>query len=436
MEEFPLPNPPKNKNQLLWALVILIPSFIVMLTAIILLTQFNPMLLFERGTNPQEIITYTSGQFTESTRTLISSEELYNTISQSKEKSDPESNYSIESPKLEYQYDFYNKKKTYFEFCKQKKVQINFTNPKISEFTFNYLNKTFNYKINLYKDLYTFSDNLKGQACYFTSNKYTTGYLSDPYNNKFIESVAQDFKELKNEGYTDNQILEIATIFVQSIKYGTDKTDSNRYAYETLYEEEGNCLDKSVILVGILKQLNFTTYVILGQSTEYHALVGVVCDKGNIKYENQEICFIETTIFTPITSDVNISIEKFVKTSSGNKIYSEAYYGQTLVNQFSTADKESKAIEVQLDRFKTQPEEIEKEMCKTDCVVCNENKVDFKTSSQTINSCFDAERYNQLANEYNDIINTHNSQIKEWYKIYYNLEQAMFGNVEIIRRVY
>ncbi len=427
--------PQKKSTPLLWALVILIPLLITLIISIFFLTQFNPMLIFEKGTNPQEIITYTSGQFLVTTRPLITSEEFYNNITKSKEKKGPESNYSIKSPKLEYQYDFYNKKKTYFDICKQKKVKINFTNPKESKFNFNYANKTFTYEINLYEDLYTFTDNLKSQSCYFASNEYAKGYLLDPYNSKFMESVAQDFKELKNNGYTYNQILEIATLFVQSIKYGTDETESNRYAYETFYEEEGNCLDKSIILAEILKQLNFTTYIILGQSKEYHALVGVVCDKGNVKYENQEICFIETTIFTPISSEVNISIEKFVEVSSGNKIYNEANYGRKLTNKFKTSEQEIKKIEIQLESFNPQSEKLQKEMCKTDCVVCNGELVDFETSSQSITSCYDANEYNKLGREYEDIILTHNNLIREWYNIYYNLEQSMFENIEIVKRI-
>ena len=74
-------------------------------------------------------------------------------------------------------------------------------------------------------------------------------------------------------------------------------------------------------------------------------------------------------------------------------------------------------------------------MCKTDCVVCNGELVDFETSSQSITSCYDANEYNKLGREYEDIILTHNNLIREWYNIYYNLEQSMFENIEIVKRI-
>jgi len=426
--------PKKEKSSLLWILVVLIPTLVILITIIFFVIPSNPILYFEKGTNPEEVQIYTAGQITITKRLPTTPEDFYDTLKKTNNKETPNSTYSINAPQLEYQYNFYDKKKTYFDSCKQKKVNINFSNPKYSEFTFNYQDTKFNYNINLYRDLYQFTDTLKEQACYFTSQKYTEAFLSDPYNNNFMESVAQDFAELRDKGYTDNQILEIATLFAQSITYGTDKTESNRYAYETFFEEEGNCLDKSVILIEILKKLDFTTYIILGQSTQYHALVGVVCDKGNIQHENQEICFIETTIFTPISSNVEIEIEKLIKTSSGTNIYFESYYGKNVVNQFTISKQEAKGIENEINEFRPQSEKIQKEMCKTDCVICDGDIVDFEKSGQRIKSCQDANEYNEIVSEYNDIVGTYNDQIQDWYTIYYELEQSMFENVQLVKR--
>lgn len=422
----------KKSNPLIWLLIIIIPLFITMIFYVLIIQNINPLYLFEKGTAPESLINNTNGEFSITQKTFPQFQEYYEAIKISQQNSPESTNYSENSPQLEYQYDFYNKKDKYLERCKNRKININFTEPKYSEFTFNYKDKTFNYKINLYNDLYQFSDKLKTQDCYFRNHEYTNGFFGDPYNNNFLESIAQDFVDLRSQGYTNDEIVEIATLFVQSIKYGTDQTSANRYAYETIFEEEGNCLDKSIILIGILKKLGYKTYIILGQSTQYHALVGIACTKGNINYNEQEICFAETTIFTPITSKVEIEIERVLPMSEGILVYSGDSYGPEKVQLFLTKKSETKTIETELETFESKAQPVENEMCQTDCVVCNNNQVDF--SDVSIRTCYDAKQFNKLKDQYNALVDRHNGLIEQWYQAYYTLEKSMFGNVDIVKK--
>ena len=429
MEDNSQPN--SIPNIIKWTLIILIPLFIISLFYILIIQNINPLYLFEKGTPPESLLNNTNGELSTIPKTYPHFEEFYEAIRISQEETPKSSNYSNEAPRLEYQYDFYNKNE-YLDRCKNRKVNINFTQPKYSEFTFNYKDKTFNYKINLYDDLYQFTDKLKTQDCYFRNNEYTAGFFQDPYNNNFLDSLAQDFVDLKNQGYTNDQIVEIATLFVQSIKYGTDQTDSNRYPYETIYEQEGNCLDKSIILTGILKKLGYKTFIILGQSNQYHALVGIACTKGNINHNGQEICFAETTIFTPITSKVEIEIERVVPTSDGILVYSGDSYGANIVQLFRTKKAEAQLIENELNTFDSQYQSVEEKMCQTDCVICNNNKPNF--NDQTITSCYDATKYNNLITQYNSLVKKHNNLVEQWYQIYYTLEKSMFQNIDIVKK--
>ncbi|MBU2104577.1 MAG: hypothetical protein KKF67_02275, partial [Nanoarchaeota archaeon] len=268
----------------------------------------------------------------------------------------------------------------------------------------------------------------KNQDCYFGTNKYVEGFLEDPYNNKFVDALSKNFIGLKEEGYSDDEIVEIVTLFTQSIPYGTDESDTNRYPYETIYEEEGNCLDKSIILAEILKNLNYTTYIMSGNSEgEEHALLGIVCDNGNIKYQGKEICFIETTIFTPISSDIKIDIEEYVKVSNGSNVYSGINYGRSLIDYFKLKTNEAENIEPQLDFIELKLSDITKKMCATDCTYCDETKTDPEY-------CDDAYEYNNYVKEYNKIVDDYNLLIKDWYKDYYELEKSMFDNVELLER--
>ncbi len=410
---------------------------------IIILYIFNRTAISSFGTDPQEVLNYTQGEFTIKTHEYVSFEDFYEQLGFSDEKSLLEeyapSKFDFKMPELKYDYKTYDYEPGYYDVCTGRRLEINFSQQKYSEFKFNYSDKIFNYKINLYKDLYSFSDTLKGQDCYFDTDKYVESFLEDPYNNYFIDAVSRDFISLKNDGYSNDEIVEIATIFVQSIPYGTDSSELNRYPYETFYENEGNCLDKSLILVGILKNLGYTSYIFSGDSDgEGHALAGIVCDKGNVNYNNQEICFIETTIYTPISSEDNIDIDDYIKTSNGTLIYSGVNYGRSLIDYFDTKEVEINITEAKISDIKDSLINIERDMCKTDCVICGEamfgiELVDWE-KSEKITRCDGATRFNRLLKDYNKDIDEYNSLIKEWYVPYYDLEKSMFGNVELLER--
>lgn len=431
----------KNKNKaeiwLIVALIVIIIAFSVFL--------FIRMTSLSLGTNPKQVLDKTHGEFILSYNKGEFFQEYYSLLKPAKERnlyleySQFKTNYSVEIPKLELDYRFYDYQKEYYGFCEGRRIVIDFLNPKHATFKFNYSDIIFNYELDLYPDLYNFSDNLKDQNCYFDDEKYTEGFLEDPYNNNFVDAVSRDFIQLKEKGFSDNEIVEIATLFVQSIPYGTDFTGLNRYPYETLYENKGNCLDKSLILVGILKNLGYTPYLILGHfKGDYHALVGVVCKEGNINYNEQEICFIETTIFSPIGLNEDIDIEQYLKISEGSKVYSEVDYGKNLLDYFENKSSNISNIEYQLNLIDSELINLEDEMCKTDCVFCltgvlGQKFVDWE-ESKSITSCWDATDYNALVEEYNENVEDYNLLVQNWYKTYYDLEKSMFWNVEMLKR--
>lgn len=426
-----------------WFILLFVPLLAIMVVLILIpFTQKTPLQdIVLDETDPLDIYTNTNSQFILSQKTYPTFDQYFTSFKDGEDSSLIDSDYTISAPRLEYNFSFYNLKREYYDHCTTKEAQINFTNPKTSDFSFNYQNKTFKYEINVYPEMYFFADQLKAKDCYFEEDKYTQGYLEDPYNNNFVDALADDFIALKDQGYSDDEIVEIATLFVQSIPYGTDKTQLNRYPYETIYEGQGNCLDKSVILVGILEKLGYTTYFILGQAKQYHALVGIECEKPNLHYEGKKLCFAETTVFTPISSNVTIDIEQIVPVSTGDKIYKGVSYGPSLVQKFKEKHQRREQIEAELDEIDKELDRIQVQMCDTDCAYCSGNVVDFERSQAELwNTCDDATEMNELIKEYNDNVKKHSGDgnrsglIQEWYEIYYDLEKSMFNNVRLLRK--
>lgn len=393
------------------------------ISIIVIIGLFSYIKNVSFGTDPSEVLNHTNGEINSVPKTYLSLEEYLNAVIPEPTKAGVSyginTSLRLEIPKLDFVYDY---EPEYYDYCEGKRLEINFTNPKYSEFKFNYKDKTFTYSVNVYDDLYYFSRDLKEQDCYFEGN-YGEGYFEDPYNNDFVEAIAKDFISLRNGGYSDDEILEISTIFVQTIPYGTDSSELNRYAYETIYEKEGNCFDKSIILAGIIKELGYETYIIFGDvDYEYHAIVGVVCENGNIDYQGKEICFIETTTPYPIGFDEEIDNKEYLKVSEGEKIFKGTNYGKQISDQINSKIKESEDILEETDNLYYQLIDLEDQMCETDCLSCGGGIV--------IDSlyCDDAYKYNRLVKEYNDIVEEYNPLIEDYYKKFYEIDKFLFDN--------
>jgi len=404
-----------NKGILIFLLAII--------SIIVIIGLFSYVKNVSFGTDPSEVLNYTNGEISSVSKTYMPLEEYLDVVMPEPEVAGVSyginTSLKLQIPKLDFVYDY---EPDYYDYCEGKKLEINFTNPKYSEFKFNYKDKAFTYKVDVYNDLYYFSRDLKEQDCYFGGN-YGAGFFEDPYNNKFVESMAKDFISLRNEGYSDDEILEIATVFIQTITYGTDVSELNRYAYETIYEKEGNCFDKSIILAGITKELGYETYIIFGDMEyQYHSVVGIVCEDGNINYDGKEICFIETTTPYPIGFDSDIEIDEYLEISQGDKIFRGVNYGKQLSNQINSKVEDAERILLESDEMYYELLDLEEQMCETDCLSCGGDYV--------IDSiyCDDAYKYNRIVGDYNRIIEDYNPLIEDYYEVFYEIDKFLFDN--------
>ncbi|MFH1376252.1 MAG: hypothetical protein ABIH25_01320 [Candidatus Woesearchaeota archaeon] len=379
------------------------------------------------GTNPDDIYNFTTSDLVYSEREIESFEEYYDRMTR-----------IYYSPKY-YSFDYaigadvrlspeINELELipgydddgYLDYCESKYTDINFTNYFEPKYRFNYENYEFSYIIRLFNDLYEFSSKLKNQDCYYGDNYYESRYFDDPYNNNFVDFISRDFIKLRDAGYSDHEILEIATIFVQAIPYDLGDDWSNKYPYETLYEENGNCLDKTVILINIAKNLGFETYLIFGDSENLpHALMGIACEEGNFEYNSKQICFVETTQFTPIGSEGELTNQEYHKFSDG-KTYYENKYGVDLANNLENKYLEIDEIGLELDRIYEKLGEIDEDLAKITRIF------DWQYSQFYVN------QYNDLIYEYNSWVNDYSILLEQYYFKIYESQLLMFNNFEMI----
>lgn len=170
------------------------------------------------------------------------------------------------------------------------------TYPKVIRF--NYINDytTKYFSMVTYEGVYDYLSDKDRQIYVGSEAEGYRKFIDDPIQDIYMEDLIDYIKSTSSSA--DEQAIN-AIRLVQNIPYDTDTVEKRyevRYPYQVIYENEGVCSEKSLLLIYILKELGYSTaYLQFGD--ENHAVVGVKCDH-RYEYKGTGYCFVEST--TPI----------------------------------------------------------------------------------------------------------------------------------------
>jgi hypothetical protein len=102
-----------------------------------------------------------------------------------------------------------------------------------------------------------------------------TNFLNRQRIDSFVLSARQS---LLTRGHTDNDVLLYLIAYVQNLNWAAPGLDQNpKFAFETIQDGGGGCLDLSILLISFLRSLGYDTILILfTEDVEVgHAMVGV-----------------------------------------------------------------------------------------------------------------------------------------------------------------
>ncbi|MFB6136028.1 MAG: transglutaminase domain-containing protein [Halobacteriaceae archaeon] len=135
----------------------------------------------------------------------------------------------------------------------------------------------------------------------------TTAYASyavDPFNEPVVESVAEYLEEFaRSRGRDDREAVATVARFVQSIPYERDVVTTGRPEYpqfpvETLYYQQGDCEDLSILAAAVLRERGFDVAVVVLPDRR-HMCLGVAVpwdlDGGYVTHEGTDYYLLETT---------------------------------------------------------------------------------------------------------------------------------------------
>jgi len=169
------------------------------------------------------------------------------------------------------------------------------------KFTWKYGEIDWDWEAEISKQLYQTLHN-KPRPRVDTDSVYVTHSLDDIFFQKLTAALSAEGEKL---GFTNYQMVELATLFVQTIPYSLDidttgREEYPRYPIETLVDGTGDCEDHAILLAELLRSMNYDAIMLhyLGEPIG-HVAIGVA-DTGNMygyhyDHNGKSYYYIETT---------------------------------------------------------------------------------------------------------------------------------------------
>lgn len=129
-------------------------------------------------------------------------------------------------------------------------------------------------------------------------------YVTDLGDDDLLTLIASELATFaQGKGYSDREIIEFVTSFVQHFEYiadeeSKDQAQYTRYPVETLVEKRGDCEDTSILLASLLRALGLECVLLIFPEDPGHVAVGVNSNELTgiyYPYKNARYYYIETT---------------------------------------------------------------------------------------------------------------------------------------------
>jgi hypothetical protein len=101
--------------------------------------------------------------------------------------------------------------------------------------------------------------------------------VADPAMEPFYDDILTELRKLRYKGgktLTDDEYLEMIVSFVQKIPYDDRQSGGVRYPVEVIYDQKGDCDEKSILLTGLLSREGYDVGLLLFPSLK-HATAGI-----------------------------------------------------------------------------------------------------------------------------------------------------------------
>ena len=187
--------------------------------------------------------------------------------------------------------------------------------------SFNFENRKINLTVPVDMGIYSAAYN-SDKSAYLNPEKLSSNEWYDEYYSSFMISPAMDmvyipileeFQKIKQKMSLDSdRYAELIFAYAQSIPYRTDDTRKQpKFPVETIYENSGDCDDKSILAAALLAKEGYDVALFEFEAEE-HMAVGIksdICTYKNTGYAYAEVTGYSYIGWPEIKTDDNASIK-------------------------------------------------------------------------------------------------------------------------------
>ena len=229
---------------------------------------------------------------------------------------------------------------------------------------------------------------------------YYQAFFSDPNLDSFYEDLLLPLQRIQREEMlSESEYLELLITFVQQIPYDYQAT-SPRFAIETIYDQKGDCDEKSLLLAGLLEREGYDVALFFFPDYQ-HAVAGIrvrlEADPGFHVFESddkRDYVFIETTVpqyigrYPEVYEGARVYV---VPVGNGTTWYTHMNYISYITDTAEKLEDKLLFIQNQLDEWRTEILTLEEKL---------------NTYPYTEREEFDSDyaRYSQRIQMYNDLM--------------------------------
>ena len=229
--------------------------------------------------------------------------------------------------------------------------------------------------------------------------------INDSAQDRFFSGLTEEFLRMqRDEGFTDDETLELMMVYVQSLRYVTSPENPAKYPVETVVEGAGDCDDKSLLLAGLLSRAGYKV-ALLSFGQEAHMAIGIGTDGAD--YKQTGYAFIETTnlSFVGVPPDtlqggVTLRSDPFViPVGAGTKVYQSG--------------KETVYIHDMYERSDAKAEELMNQIrpLQADLDARQAQIADLESQMEVLRSAGNIAGYNARVSEHNSVVAGYNARL-------------------------
>ncbi|MBN2342769.1 MAG: hypothetical protein JXX29_23970 [Deltaproteobacteria bacterium] len=251
------------------------------------------------------------------------------------------------------------------------------------------------------RNAYKFAVAKAGEGDADWRERYNMAFITDPAQESFLNELHGTLVDIaKKQKLDDDRTVELFISFVQYIKYDEQDDAEARFPVETFADQEGDCDDKSRLLVSLLSRSGYGTAT-LNFNDENHMAVGIKADA--MEYRGTGYAYVETTspsmVGFPFSDRANVQLHTtpvVQKIGKGKKKYKAAKTILFLVDTKKKLETEIEKAQKEIDKIAAQAQSAEAVVKKRESEL---NRAQSGAAQQRA-----VDKYNKAVDDYNALI--------------------------------